>query len=678
MTNVTKLVTQAVRNADANRNALIFEARDQCSAFGNELDFDRNDWDVTAFCPRPAGRCGQMATLHFSTHDNITKRSASERTPLPEPFCSVIKAIVRLKKEGNPKLSEGPLSRIINAARYLAPLLADRDYDPCQLIPKDLTDACDAIKNRGGEKSTHYRLGQALEEIVSNLARYQVTAFAFTWKNTFKRVRNDARIGDDAETNRNKMVEEKVLDELARISHLVASDSDHILMAGTKLFHCAPWRVGEINTIPADCWVERQKIGPEGPVVDADGNPVVRCGIRYWPEKSREADIKWLPDVMVPVARSAVETLLEKTAGARALAHWYEQHIGRAWLPGEDLGPTQKFSMVELAEMFQLNNHCAARTWLTGRNVPIDKTAQPHKVARGDLELALLTEWNKLGYLTKDRRRLKRSDHLFLTFANTHNYRGTNPCMLSITTDQHFSYFFSGKGTEDKRLIRSVFERFYSLTEDKKPLRVNSHQFRHWLNTIAQRGGLNQMLVARWSGRREVSQNGEYDHMSGVELAEKARDMMESGQIMGILADVHNRLEPIERAKFRENVFATAHVTDLGLCDHDYFTAPCPELSDQGCGSCESLNIKKGDAKARERAEQNLDDTKWLLERAIKEVGDGGEEASNYVKAHAIRAAGLERILALHDDPSIPDGKWVRPTAESPRQFEDPKLREAT
>lgn len=682
MSTVAKLVTLGERNAAASRDALVAEARHECAAFGADLDFDRLDWDVTSHCPKPAGKAAQKTVLYFATHDNGTKKNATDRTALPEPFGSVIKALVRLQKDSNPSIGADQLNRTINASRYLAPLLADRGHDPCRLVPKDLEDARRAIVERGGKPSTQYRLGQQLEKIVAALNHRNVLVFAFTWKNPFRRVTNDTRIGETASANRSKIVEEQILDELARLSHIVTEDSDRMRMAGVKLFHCAPWRVGEVNTIPDDPWVERQKIGPNGPVFDTEGQPVLRCGIRYWPEKSKDPDIKWIPDTMVDVAKSAIDTLVEISAPARKLARWYEEHIGRAWLPGPDDGPDQLYTMVEVAEMFGLYRYTAARQWLVTRNVPIDDSGRAGVVRRGDLELALLKEWHALDYLTRDRRGLKRSQHLFLTLANLHNYRGTNPCMLGMTTDQHFSDFLSTRGDkpenrEAKRQgqVLSVFERHGSTMEDGSPMRCKSHGFRHWLNDMAQRGGMGQHLIARWSGRKEIIQNGEYDHMSGVELAEQGRSLLADGKVMGLLADVHDSLPPVERTSFRDSVIETAHVTDLGMCDHNFFSSPCPEFSGDGCGSCEHLNVVKGEQKARQRAIDNRQDTEWLLERALEEMHDETEGASNFVEAHTLRLAALDRIVAIHDDPAIPDGTWVRANAESPAQFEGPPLK---
>lgn len=666
MSTITTLVTRPERDAIASRDELVRQAREDIAAFGSDLDFDAVEWNVTAHCPRPAGKAAQKAALLFATHDNGHEKRVEMRTPLPEPFGSVIKAIVRLKKDGNPKLTDAPLNKLIAASRSLALTLADRKFDPCRLVPQDFERACDIIVERGGEESTHYRLGQALEEISTSLARFHVTVFAFTWRNRFPRVANTARVGAHAEDTASKVPTDEVLDEIARLSHFVTDPSDRVLMAGVKLFHCAPWRVGEVNTISDDPWVEEQEHDENGPVFDENGNPSMRCGIRYWQEKTRIADIKWLATAMVPVARAAVDDLLQLTADARQLARWYEDHPGRAWLPGRDLGPDQTYTPTDVEQMFGLAERQGMQ-WLRSRKLALDKTTRPFTVRRQDLENALLAAWDELEYLTKDARRLERSRHLFLVHHNFHHsVRGTNQCMLCMTTDQHIADFLSGRGEEPNR-VKSVFERFGSKTSDGQPMRVNTHAFRHWLNTLLQRGGVSQALVARWSGRKEIAQNGEYDHMSAMEIGEQARDLMVSGKVHGILADIHEQLPLVERKDFRENVFATAHVTEIGMCDADFIATPCPELG--SCFNCDHCHVRKGDEAARARTQTVRDDTDWLLECATREAGEDTYGASNYVEAHRERLAGLDRILAIHDNPDIPDGTWVRPNAESLDHF---------
>jgi hypothetical protein len=252
MNNVTPIPSRRERTALSNREELVRRARKECAAFGQDLDFDALAWDITKHCPRPSGKAAQKVILYFANHANGTAKGVEGRIPLNEPFRSVIKAIIRLKKENAPKIGEGPLSILVRSSRFLEPLLESRDYDPCLLVPADFDEACEAIKRRIESPDSRYRLGVALENLSDALARHHVTKFSFRWKNPFSRPDASVRVGAQAEKARaKKLPTEDVLDELARISHHITEPSDLILMGLIKLMHCAPWRVGDPSRLEA-------------------------------------------------------------------------------------------------------------------------------------------------------------------------------------------------------------------------------------------------------------------------------------------------------------------------------------------------------------------------------------------------------------------------------------------
>lgn len=493
-----RLVTRPERNAQQRMDAFVGHARDECAAFGSDLDWDRPDWDVTAHCQRPVAKAAQKGVLYYTTHENGTAKTIEGRVPMAEPFASFIKALIRRRQETRPQ-GDAPLSRIINAARDLHDLLADRAYDPVRLIHADFSAAA-VLANGRSSPLTAYRLGCALQIIADTIDRHGLSAARIDWRNPLKRQNNAlSRTSKHAENSREtKLPSPEVLDELARLSHLVTDPSDVVCMGVIKLLHCAPWRIGEVLALQEDCEVDEQKTDETGPVFDQAGQPVMRYGVRYWKEKSADADIKWIPTVMVDVARGAIADIRRHTEIARELARWLENHPGRAWLPGPDLGPSQTFTKIEIAEMFGMGPcHKSGRQWLLARD--IDATGRNPRVTRADLEAALLLE---MATGTDDRRGMKLSDHLFLVNRNFHHgNKATNPCLLSLTRDQHIADFLSGRASRRGRTL-SVFEKFDSPpAADGTPMAMNSHQFRHWLNTLAHAGGLDQALVARWSGR---------------------------------------------------------------------------------------------------------------------------------------------------------------------------------
>ena len=132
---------------------------------------------------------------------------------------------------------------------------------------------------------------------------------------------------------------------------------------------------------------------------------------------------------------------------------------------------------------------------------------------------------------------------------------------------------------------KSIFARLGYVDSGQRPLRITSHQFRHWLNTLAQEGGLSQLEIARWMGRRKVGQNADYDHVTPLQRARRIQERLASGKASGPVAEQVRRIrDPVRRAEFVGSLTNTAHPTDLGICLHDWTALPC-ELHG-ACATC--------------------------------------------------------------------------------------------
>lgn len=630
---------------------LIARARDDISAFGSDLDFDAPVWDVTEYDRSRRSSGHKNKKLYFTTHAGGTSKSMNGRTALAEPFGGFVKAMVRIRQEVkavNPQIH----ITFIRAARYLHDTLVLRDYDPTLLVAADFQVAANECRKREAETSC-YRVGMILAEIANILNREGISRSRIDFRNPFSRVTfDDTRIGKEHEIRRSKKLPaQEALDALAQISNLVVTPADIVRMRAVELLVCGGWRINEALTLPENCEVTETVYEDGKPIFNGEGEPLVRYGIRYWPEKGADPRVKWMPTIMVDVAKRAISDIKIHTASARAVARFLEENLGQAYLP-EPFRNRNHFSIDDLSTILNLSESSVLQ-WLQTRGISLEKKNGCRVLRRDSFEQALLVMQPR----RKKDERLNISEYLFIAnlyFCNED--KGINPCVVEIITDSRIDDFIQGRISGRGR-TKSIFEKFGFSMPNGEPIHLITHQFRHWLNTLQQRGGMHQHEIARWFGRKEIGQNSAYDHQSGLELAELARAKLEAGNVRGNLAELHQRLDPIRRESFRETVIATAHTTDIGLCINDWSLVPCP--SHGSCADCGDHLVEKGNSQQKARAEVLLEENKWLLKRVSLECDEGTYGASNHLTHARSVVSGLTEILEIHSNPEIPDGTLV-------------------
>lgn len=663
-----QLPSARLRDARINLKAFIERAR-QSAAFGSNLDFDAPCWDVTSSARKRASDSSRKVVLYFTTHENGNSKSMSGRTPMTEPFGSLIKAVVRLRHEANPR-TPGIVNVLVRASRYLHDVLIDRDGDPCLLMAIDFQAAANACRAREKE-SSRYRVGLFLSEIADWLNRYAISKARIDFPNPFERVTYDhTRLGKEHERRRKeKLPSSEAFEALGQIANLVKEPSDVVRMRAVELLASAGFRINEALTLPEDCEVEEDAVERGNPIVGKEGRPILRYGIRYWPEKGEDPTVKWIATPMVDVVKRAIRDLRFYTAEARQVARWLEQHPGRAFLePDNDQGQDQLFSSHDLVRIFNLSKK-AGLQWSRMRGLPpVTKIDRVYYFCRKDIEAALLSQQRFPDHYPP----IRMSEYLFIVPLNfCHENRATNPCVPCILTDQQIGDFLSGRNSS-RGATRSVFERYGFTMPDGSPISLTSHMFRHWLNTLAQQGGMGEHEIARWFGRKDAGQNADYDHVNAMQKAEEARQLLERGEMRGGIAAIHRSLPPRERETFRETVITTAHTTDLGLCFTDWSLLPCPDHG--SCARCAEHLIIKGDPRQKAEAQKMLDEQEWLLAAAIKEADEETYGASNYVTHIRSVVEGLRRIVAVHNDPQIPDGTIVHLNIAMPSRLGKDRL----
>lgn len=212
-----------------------------------------------------------------------------------------------------------------------------------------------------------------------------------------------------------------------------------------------------------------------------------------------------------------------------------------------------------------------------------------------------------------------------------------------------------GLGAVVKRGKPSVFTRLGITLPSGDPVVIRTHQFRHMLNTMLQRGGAGQMDIAQWSGRKDVGQNICYDHVSGDELIERMRKDG-GGSIVGPVAEFITN-SPIPKSDFIAGKTPAAIATEVGFCTHDWVITPCQRHRD--CVNCSCHVYLKGDKEKTKRIRECLTQEKALLLQAEEAHCNQTYGADRWLEHHRKTVAVREQVVAILDDPSVADGSII-------------------
>lgn len=103
-----------------------------------------------------------------------------------------------------------------------------------------------------------------------------------------------------------------------------------------------------------------------------------------------------------------------------------------------------------------------------------------------------------------------------------HLMKGDNIFKYETLSEKAFFADFAFR-KNDKTL--NIYQRHPHLILQKTSLKFTSHQARHLLNTLAQEEHLSDLEISFWSGRRNVDQNKNYDHISSEDKRENDRSV---------------------------------------------------------------------------------------------------------------------------------------------------------
>lgn len=206
---------------------------------------------------------------------------------------------------------------------------------------------------------------------------------------------------------------------------------------------------------------------------------------------------------------------------------------------------------------------------------------------------------------------LNAPEALFITFKNQFSPTlRVNTDRFTILGANHLNHWLGGYTRDHKtgKDTDSVLSRFQIRDPRTGNIaKITVHNIRHWLNTAYEDGGLTQDQIAILFNRRSVAANAGYLHTSITVRAERLRQSVRDGLILGHAASAHARLAQ-ESPEEAEIYLATAtkfyNPMPHGICLLNWAAEVCPHsLSCLNCTNnrraepqpCEFLVIDRED-----------------------------------------------------------------------------------
>lgn len=560
--------------AGRNLNEFILNCKEQLS--GNLLD---NNWESNHW----------KKIFKFSKFKmkNVKLDSFSKAEDLDSSYIGFCKSYVAYifcsNFKGFDKLTFPIVLRVIE--RNLLVFTGSGDIKSLNPV---ILDECLSDINENYTKGVTYSCGKFMERLVAFLNEKEfLNCGLMKWSSYIRPPESRLSISENADNARlAKLPNEKALRAIGEIFSMHDYDlheRDLFVTSVFALLMCAPSRITEILSLRADCEiVEKNREGKE-------------CyGLRFYSLKGFGANIKWIPEIMVPTARLAIKRLLKLSENSRARSKMLEEEMKKQG----------------------------------GGEIWFDK----EKDVRFSNALCALFD-NQLS--------MKRQ---------------TGNDLFKITN----TFFSKELGYSKISKHKNLFERHGYHDEDNKPLFLRTHQARHLLNTLAQRGGLGELDIAKWSGRVSVTQNRVYNHITEDEMIEKVKALgINQNNTIPCDSDVNENFEISTIHELKNKLeHGAVHTTEYGYCVHDYTFAPCGKYFD--CINCSEQVCVKGEKQKLERLRSLLDTTEDLVDKAKEAISEEELGADKWYQHQTKTLERVKGIIALMENPELPDGSLVR------------------
>lgn len=641
--------------------AFIALVRDEIDALVSNEEWPNDAWHVGGhFITKGQNRDNRMLPF-YKNSATISARQEIRGEILDPAFREFAKAYMRYTHSTSPVSFENTRKRL-KALQLIEAAFHELGVHPAiENINVVVLNTAVEMAKAGVGPAQHYQFALSIQQVYTFCLERNLMNGPFQWKHGVRKPKDRTEeIGKAAkEWRENRLPSPEAFHALAHIFRNAETFIDRLYSSICAICISIPIRAHEVLQLRLDCEVHERVKCPE------TGDDVEAYGIRVWPGKGSPPQVKWVPTQMVSVVQEAVRRLREMCSDARSVAKWYESFPGSLWLPPE-LEIRRQSDFVSLKDLQRLLAMAGLRdltNWLRTQGIPWLLTqGRKRRSDDGHVRITAVASAvvrllpSEFPYLNGAKDQLYSETLAILLVNQGHSRKANFNCAIEKPTVQAFERWLSGHDGGKKP---SVFKAWGFSERDGSEIKITTHTFRHWLNTVAQLKGMSELDIAKWSGR-DAAQNKSYNHVTSEEILSQIREALDNGRAVGPMfeaAKVQGVNRPVDRREFIDAQIGSALTTDFGICVHDYSLLPCQSHGD--CLGCAENVFVKSDGMHRDKVLKRLLLAEKQLNDALAALDARTYGADRWLEAHQLSIARMRRMLAIHDDPGIADGTIV-------------------
>lgn len=558
--------------------------------------------------------------------------------------------------------------------------------------------ACEHIQSRWGASNNAYSISKVLERIINLMRDKRLLKKNFRWTSPLK-PKSNGTLKQQKVDREKKLPNPEAIRALGEMfNNNLTNPLDIVVTSACALMLSAACRVGELADVELACVVFKE---------GSDGNQ--RMFLRWYAEKMNMTGLK-------PVVKPEMESVVERaiallkpiTDDGRAHAARLEDHPDEfplhEGLPKK--GPDDPLTYREACAALKLavsensspraifrNNFWKSFEKRTGLSQAAEAIVgeiregwgtQPKRtfvkgkpgikgVEYDDRFLITLRKLNVLireKYLpkhfpyttpyTEGKARVKYRDALFTVRTGTLFDGAKNSS--TMVKDFGVEIAASGvrfslqlAGTPSNNSI-SIFER-----HGYHGIRVNTHAFRHELNTRMHQAGLSQLLIDAFSGR--TTMGSVYNHETIEEKTQRVaayHPKTKDSNAEQLLAKVKTNT-PLSLSDVRDlhegDQDRVIHQTHVGICVHSFATEPCPKMG--ACLTCGNLGCVKGDDVKLANLKEERADLRRRHDKALDVQSRDNVGLSEWVKKVGMDLYKCDALIRTLENPELENGDIV-------------------